>query len=210
MTEDDLSLLWDTYGITDSTHLSLPRLGDRVTSSGHKRVAFYEDFLLGDLRFPLHPFFLSFLSHYRLVPSQLAPNAIWVIFAFIVFCHFHGFVARFSLFRALFILKRYSTDDGWWYISPWPRCLRFDLPSSIKGWKNRFFLASVEDVDWAWSEPNRSQNQNYQVEPANQEVFSQLLSDAVPALDVLLSEQNLFETGISPIRELGEAWISLL
>ena len=112
MTEDDLSLLREVYGILESTRLSLSRPGDRVTLSGPGRIAFYEDFLLGGLRFPLHPFFLSFLSHYRLVLAQLASNAIRVIFAFIVFCHFHGFVARFSLFRALFILKGYSTDDG--------------------------------------------------------------------------------------------------
>ena len=110
----------------------------------------------------------------------------------------------------MFTLKKCSTDDGWWYISPRPRCLRFDLPSSVKGWKSRFFFASVDDVDWAWSEPDRSPNRNSRVESTDQESYTQLLSDVVPALEVLLSEQNLFEAGISPIRELGEAWISLL
>lgn len=66
-------------------------------------IALYEDYFLTGLHLLLHPFFLSFLGHYRLVPAQLTLNSTRVISSFIVACHFHGIVTHFTL-SGLFLL----------------------------------------------------------------------------------------------------------
>lgn len=69
MTGENLSWLWETYRIPDSVRLSVPGSGEQIMSGGLGQIALYEDFFLGGLYLPLHPFLLSFLSNFGLVPA---------------------------------------------------------------------------------------------------------------------------------------------
>lgn len=122
----------------------------------------------------------------------------------IVLYHFHGIVAHFFLFRTFFTLKHYPSNDRWWFLAPRLKGIKFVLSFSIKRWNNRFFFASIEGIDWIWSDPDQSSNQNPQVELADWEVHDQLGTTQIPSLEVQLSEQNLFDAGINPIPDLGE------
>lgn len=55
--------------------ISAPDLEEWVTLDGSGLLALYEEFFPTSFQLPLHPFILSFLDHYRLVPAQLTPNS---------------------------------------------------------------------------------------------------------------------------------------
>lgn len=115
---------------------------DRVVSSQPGRVALYSAFFKAGLRLPLHPFIVNLLDRYRLVPAQLVPNSIRTVVGFIVLCHFNGIEASLFLFRAFYTLRKQSE---WWSFAPRPnRFLRLYLPTSVKGWKDRFFFADLK------------------------------------------------------------------
>lgn len=67
------------------------------------------------------------------------------------------------------------TKRGWWIITSHQGTIHFDIPSSIKGWKTRFFYLSRK-INWVWSDPDKSPNQDCEAEPADEEVYEQLSS----------------------------------
>lgn len=115
MTREDVIHLQGMYGAPNSIRISVSDHGDRVTSGPEGgSLCMRASSMLVCL--PFHPFILSLLDHYRLVPSELTPNAFRIICS--IFCHFYGIVARFSLFRAIYALKWHPTKKSGWFIAP--------------------------------------------------------------------------------------------
>ncbi|CAH9140868.1 unnamed protein product [Cuscuta epithymum] len=106
-------------------------------------VVVHFDSVKAGLRFPLHPFFVSLLNFYNVVPAQIMPNSYRSIAGFICRCHSVEVTPTLELFHYFFsVIPQQS--HGFLVVSSRPGHILFcDAPSSIKGWKDRFFFVSV-------------------------------------------------------------------
>ena len=108
-----------------------------------KMVCFFEVTFENGLRFPLHPFIKWVLQHFNYCPSQLAPNGWGILVGLLAFFRDRGLsVPSVALFLYLFTSK--ETAEGFLYFSRRPRSplVIFDLPSSHRSWKGRYFFVS--------------------------------------------------------------------
>ncbi|CAH9115853.1 unnamed protein product, partial [Cuscuta epithymum] len=106
-------------------------------------VVVHFDSIKVGLRFPLHPFFVSLLNFYNVVPAQIMPNSYRSIAGFICRCHSVNVIPTLELFHYFFsVIPQQS--HGFLVVSSRPGHILFcEAPSSIKGWKDRFFFVSV-------------------------------------------------------------------
>ena len=147
------------------------------------------------------------LDYYGLCSTQLAPNSVRLIVSFVLLCRLLPTIPRISLFRAFFIFRPHPKARGWWYFNP-RKGLSFitDLPSSIHEWKNQFFFVS-SSVPWGfstrWGDPRTQPNENSRVEAGDREDFHRLKDISVPKQRELVTEQALYDAGLSPVRRLG-------
>lgn len=118
MTRRNIIRFRGIYKILYHIWISVPNPNDRVTSRLEGGITLYEAFLHVGLRFSLHPFILSLLDHYQLIPTQLVPNAFRIVSFFVILYHFHRIIARFSLYWAIYAMKQYLTKEGWWFKAP--------------------------------------------------------------------------------------------
>ena len=104
-------------------------------------VYFFEVAFENGLRFPLHPFIKNVLQHFNVCPSQLSPNFWGVLVGLLDFFRDKGHeVPSIALLLDLFRVKEAS--EGFLYISKQAtaRPIIFDLPSSYKHCKERYFF----------------------------------------------------------------------
>ena len=117
-------------------------------------VCFFEAAFENGLLFPLHPFIKSDLQHFNVSPSQLSPNFWGVLVGLLVFFWDKGLgVPSIALLLDLFRVKEAS--EGFLYISKraTARPIIFDLPSSHKHWKERYFF--VGGRHWEYNPPDQ-------------------------------------------------------
>ena len=117
-------------------------------------VCFFEAAFENGLRFPLHPFIKSVLQHFNVCPSQLSPNFLGILVGLLVFLRDKGLgVPSIALLMDLFSVKEAS--EGFLYISKWAtaRPIIYDLPSSHKHWKERYFF--VRGQHWEYNPVNQ-------------------------------------------------------
>ena len=108
-----------------------------------KMVCFFEVAFENGLRFPLHPFIKGDLQHFNVCPSQLAPNGWGIFVGLLAFFRDRRLgVPSVALFLYLFTPK--ETAEGFLYLSrrPGSPLVIFDLPSSHRSWKGRYFFVS--------------------------------------------------------------------
>ena len=207
ITESEVLWLQDHFQFPVEYEVSVPGPEGRVVSPPDGRLAIYQDSLWRGLRFPIPEFVRSLLRFYNVVPAQLTPNSIRMVLAFGVLCFFHEIRPRVSLFRAFFVLRRNPQAEGWWCFGPRPKRVLFKgFPSSIHGWREKFFFLGSHS-DWGfstvWGEPYLGANRDDNVSDIIWDDFRVLRDSVVPAPTVLLSEQNLFHAGLSPMESLG-------
>ena len=137
------------YGATFARRYRAP-FGVRVWSPNvltsyvvfvHKMVCFFEVAFDNGLRFPLHPF--------NVCPSQLSPNGWGILVGLLVFFRDRGLgVPNIALLLYLFSAK--ETTEGFLYFSRSigaPPVI-FDLPSSHRLWKERYFFVSSHNWEY--------------------------------------------------------------
>ena len=108
-----------------------------------KMVCFFEVAFENGLHFPLHPFIKGVLQHFNVCPSQLSPNGWGILVGLLVFFRDRGLsVPSIAAFLYLFVAK--ETSEGFLYFSrrSGAPLVIFDLPSSHKFWKERYFFAN--------------------------------------------------------------------
>ena len=108
-----------------------------------KMVCFFEVAFDNSLRFPLHPFIKGVLQHFNVCPSQLLPNCWGILVGLLVFFRDKGLgVPSIALFLDLFSVK--ESAKGFLYFSrrAGAPLVIFDLPSSHRLWKERYFFVS--------------------------------------------------------------------
>ena len=171
----NVELLWEQYRIPELYQLFAPDSDGWVNFLPLSQVAFYVEDLRTDLRFLISEFIRNLLDYYSLCPAQLLPNLVRLIISFALLCRLISIESRPSLFQTFFILRPHPKVKSWWFFNP-KKGIFFitDLPSSIHGWKNRFFFIS-SSLSWGfpscWDDPRTGPNENSQVEVDNWENF---------------------------------------
>ena len=146
-----------SYGATFSRRYR-PPFGVRVWSldvltfyvvSVPKMVCFFKVAFDNGLRFPLHPFMKGVLQHFNVCPSQLSPNGWGILVGLLVFFRDRGFgVPNIALF--LYLFSANETAEGFLYFSrsSGAPLVIFDLPSSHRLWKGRYFFVSGRNWEY--------------------------------------------------------------
>ena len=115
-------------------------------------VCIFEAAFENSLRFPLHPFIKDVLQHFNVCSSQVSPNFWGVLVGLLVFFRDKGLeVPSIALLLDSFSVKEASED--FLYILKWATAkpIIFDLPSSHKHWKERYFFVGTLGI-----QPSRS------------------------------------------------------
>ena len=108
-----------------------------------KMVCFFEVAFDDGLRFPLHPFIKRVLQHFNVCPSQLSPNCWGILVRLLVFFRDKGLgVPSIALFLDLFSVKESVEDFLYFSRRANAPLIIFDLPSSHRLWKERYFFIS--------------------------------------------------------------------
>ena len=114
-----------------------------------KMVCFFEVAFDNGLRFPLHPFIKGVLQHFNVCPSQLTPNGWGILVGLLTFFRDRGLGVP-SVALLLYLFSPKETAEGFLYFS---RCsgaplVIFDLPSSHRLWKGRYFFVSGRNWEY--------------------------------------------------------------
>ena len=114
-----------------------------------KMVCFFEVAFDNGLRFPLHPFIKRVLQHFNVCPSQLSPNGWGILVGLLVFFRDKGLGVP-SVALLLYLFSPKETAEGFLYFfsrSGAPLVI-FDLPSSHRLWKGRYFFVSGRNWEY--------------------------------------------------------------
>ena len=89
-------------------------------------MCFYEAAFLSGLRFPVHPFIMELLNHFRITPRQLIPNSLRIVVSYmeIWMAATNRDMIKVDELVYLYRLKE-SKEYGYYELVPWVR----DLPS---------------------------------------------------------------------------------
>ena len=129
------------YRPSPGVHIWCPDLLTSYVVSVPKMVCFFEAAFKNGLHFPLHHFIKSVLHHFNVCPSQLSLNFWGILVSLMIFFRDKGLgVPSIALLLDLFSVKEAS--EGFSYISKraTAKPIIFDLPSSHKCWKERYFF----------------------------------------------------------------------
>ncbi|XVE54701.1 hypothetical protein DITRI_Ditri03aG0103100 [Diplodiscus trichospermus] len=210
LTESDLEKIALEYHIdTNRYHLSLPKSSQRANSYFPCKHTFciYADAFKAGLCLPLHPLIPKIFHEFGVAPTQITPNSWRVLICFITFCYSQEITPTVNLFRAIYTLKDHSGDSkGWCFFSARVGFKLFEgFPSSIKGWKKRFFIISSSErdtlgVNTKWGYSYSAVNQLSTLSAKEVKSLDDLVATATknpPDFRVLLSEKALIQAGIS-------------
>ncbi|GKV41023.1 hypothetical protein SLEP1_g48604 [Rubroshorea leprosula] len=148
-TRDDLCHLVETYEISSRVLVRPAGVEERACSAPRDHwMPVYSHYLMAGLRFPLPELLIGLLLDYNIGLTQLVPNAM------------RGSSKR---------------DKGWYYFTPRVankegRILFTAGPSSIKGWKEKFFF--IDDTEWGKGDAEVRALASWKAKRANQNRFS--------------------------------------
>jgi len=141
---------------------------------GSNKICVYSDALDAGLRFPLHDFYVKVLRHYKLAPSQLAPNSWSYLAAFVLLCQDAGveapLVSAFRYFFTICAQRHKGKPTGWHHFQPnhdvRRRLFTGATLRSWGGWKSRFFFLDCPS-GWKcqveWGKPKRQDTRRVQL-----------------------------------------------
>ena len=146
-----------SYGATFAKRYR-PPLGVRVWSpdvltfyvvSVPRMVCFFEVAFDNGLRFPLHPFIKGVLQYFNVCPSQLAPNGWGILVGLLAFFRDRGLGVP-SVALLLYLFSPNETAEGFLYFSrrAGAPLVIYDLPSSHRLWKGRYFFVSGRNWEY--------------------------------------------------------------
>ena len=151
-----------SYGITFAERYRLPPgvriwIPDVLTfyaASVPGMVCFFEVAFDNGLRFPLHPFMKGVLQHFNICPSQLAPNGWGILVGLLASFRDKGLGIP-SLALLLYLFHPKETFEGFLYFSrrSKPPLVIYDLPSSHRSWKGRYFF--ISSFNWEYNPSDR-------------------------------------------------------
>ena len=112
-------------------------------------VCFFEVAFDNGLHFPLHPFIKGVLQHFKVCPSQLAPNGWGILVGLLAFFRDMGLGVP-SVALLIYRFSSKETAEGFLYFSrrPGAPLVISDLPSSHRSWKGRYFFVSGRNWEY--------------------------------------------------------------
>ena len=112
-------------------------------------VCLFEVAFDNGLCFPLHPFLKGVLQHFNGFPSQLAPNGWGILVGLLAFFRDRGLGVS-SVALLLYLFSPKETTKGFLYFSRLPGAplVIYDLPSSHRSWKGRYFFVSGRNWEY--------------------------------------------------------------
>ncbi|GKV25868.1 hypothetical protein SLEP1_g35249 [Rubroshorea leprosula] len=144
-TKDSLGHLVENYEISSRVLVRPAGVEERACSTPQDHwMPIYSHYLIAGLRFPIPELLVGLLLDYNIGLTQLVPNAM------------RGGIRR---------------DKGWYYFTPRvanreSRALFTAGPSSIKGWKEKFFF--VDDTEWDRGDAEVRELASWKATKANQ------------------------------------------
>ncbi|GJU17363.1 hypothetical protein Tco_1145329 [Tanacetum coccineum] len=141
LSKNDLKDLVKTYRIPLDLHPHLPNVGFTMDRLPADAIGIYSEFLwFSGIRVLFSTFLLSVLKYFKVHISQLVPLGLNKVVSFEVVCHDLNIVPTVTLFRVFQCLCK---QGDWFSFSK--RCNTEDVcmddgPSSLKKWKDKFFL----------------------------------------------------------------------
>ncbi|GKU94658.1 hypothetical protein SLEP1_g8118 [Rubroshorea leprosula] len=149
-----LAHLVENYGVPGRVLVRPAGSRERACSApGDHWMPLYSHYLAAGLRFPLPDLLVWLLLEYGLGLTQLTPNAVRLVVAFAVYSRSRGVsFPTANVFKYFYVLNAGSgREKGWYYFTSrvtnkQRRGLFSAGPSSIKGWKDKFFFA--DDREW--------------------------------------------------------------
>ncbi|GKV05237.1 hypothetical protein SLEP1_g17271 [Rubroshorea leprosula] len=186
----ELAHLVENYNIPPYV-LVRPAGGEERACSAPKDhwMPVYTHYLAAGLRFPIPELLVALLKEYGLGLTQLVFNGVRLVVGFLVYCQLRVVrIPTVDLFKYFFIIKGGSgREKGWFYFTPRvvggrSRSLFTAGPTSIKGWKEKFFF--VDDTEWVrgdgeveelsrWKGKKRNPNQ-YRLEEVEKDEVKRL------------------------------------
>ncbi|GKU93100.1 hypothetical protein SLEP1_g6728 [Rubroshorea leprosula] len=148
-TRDSLGHLVENYEISSRVLVRPTGVEERACSAPRDHwMPIYSHYLITGLRFPIPELLVELLLDYKIGLTQLVPNAM------------RGGSRR---------------DKGWYYFTPRvanreSRSLFTAGPSSIKGWKEKFFF--MDDTEWGRGDAEVRELASWKAKRANQNRFS--------------------------------------
>ncbi|KAF2567056.1 hypothetical protein F2Q68_00026630 [Brassica cretica] len=155
-TADDLENIYKVYGVDRSVVLDLVGTHEtpETVREGYYR-AYLSFFHSCGLIFPISEPILEFLAELGLSLTQLLPNFLRHLVAFLVKAREEGLAFGLSEFRQLVLVKRNKQNPGTFLVSPRPgRHVIEDIPYHDEKWREQFFVfkmdrASMGDFDFS-------------------------------------------------------------
>jgi Putative gypsy type transposon len=205
VTREELDLFRERYLIPPVFSLEVPKSRRDILFPRDFRAGFYEESFKAGLRLPLPDIICDLLRTFCLCPAQVAPNSWHSVLGFFSLCTRQGVTPTVTLFRHFFTIK--SHRDDWWYFTPRKGCQMFKgLPSSVHGWKERYFFVFTEVV-WHCStsagSPPKKMGYAPKLSPAEEEAVAKIERAGVSDLRELLSEESLVAAGLSEATPSG-------
>ncbi|CAH9052825.1 unnamed protein product [Cuscuta europaea] len=162
------------------------------------------DSVRAGLRFPLHPFFISFFNFYEIVPAQVMPNSYRAMAGFICRCKDVGASLTLDLFHQFFKVAPQQTHGYLAASSRTGHVLFKGNPTSIKGWKDRFFFVSIPDglIPHKWNVFPRKTPDPVLTEEIYKDVLA-VEKDKCCDIMTYLTPDRLVKAGIGTARSLG-------
>ncbi|GKV52938.1 hypothetical protein SLEP1_g59488 [Rubroshorea leprosula] len=156
-----LAHLVENYGVPRRVLVRPAGSRERACSApGDHWMPLYSHYLVAGLRFPLPDLLVWLLVEYGLGLMQLTPNAVRLVVAFAVYGRSRGVsFPTANVFKYFYVLNAGSgREKGWYYFTgrvanKQRRGLFSAGPSSIKGWKDKFFF--VDDTEWDKTDAER-------------------------------------------------------
>ena len=134
-----LSRFRGRFQFPDRVRVCLPHREERACHFSPGEVCFYEVAFLSELRFPVHPFIIELLGHFR----KLMPNSWRIVVSYmeIWLAATEGDMIKVDKLVYLYCLKE-SKEHGYYELVPWERKTRIiqDLPSSFRYWNSQFYF----------------------------------------------------------------------
>ena len=164
-TADDLENLYNMYGVDRSVVLDLVGTHEtlEIVREGYYR-AYLSFFHSCGLTFPIPEPILEVLAELGLSLTQLLPNFLRHLVAFLVKAREEGLAFGLSEFRQLVLVKRNKQNPGTFLVSPRPgRHVIEDIPYCDEKWREQFFVFKMDRAsmgDFDFSQPPRRWAEN--------------------------------------------------
>ncbi|KAJ0975338.1 hypothetical protein J5N97_017303 [Dioscorea zingiberensis] len=202
---NEIAVEYSISGVPSSLSYRIPSASERASSpSGEWEIAIYYEALIGGLRLPFPQLFVDIFNEFEICPSQLAPNSWKCLCGLVIVCLHGGIEPTVDRFKFYFGLSHERSID-WYFFGARPN-RRFigSVPSSLKGWKSKFFFVSSSETfqfQTKWGTPKSHPMEKRDLTPDEEDEYHKLLECFDLRVDSYLTLEILQASGLYTILE---------